>query len=512
MKKYIYLIFLIVIGFSVLTIGITFGKFFTNIKEAETGESMILKGGKIQITYDGGPAITAPNMKPKETPFVTKNFTVTGNNVTNDKMEYNLILKMINNTFSFNALEYKLFSTNTGSNGTVVPAQTNSKGVGAGSREIILGTGHFTGTSGTDRVHTYKLELYYKTSTPSSNNVFEAKILIKEGKAPASVEYLNERIIASYGNITAAPTGTFNKPSESNENKLYKIDDNYGISYYYRGDKDAINNNLIFAEHQWKIIRINGDGSIRIIYNGKCPNNTCKIYDTGRNTHMEDIPFNDRPGNDNKYHGYMYSPSGTTVSKSREQAVTNVTNSTSKIYLDNWYIDNIKNKGYDSYISDTLFCNDRQLSHEAGGSESPDGYGAERAYYASYQRNYTKKTPTIMCALKNDRFTVSDKTIGNGNLTYPIGLITADEAAIAGLKNNEYVKTNFLYNNIINFTMSPAFYNGSRIQMWIIDSTGELIRMDGTRTIGVGLRAVLNLKASTIATGNGSISSPYKVV
>ena len=67
---------------------------------------------------------------------------------------------------------------------------------------------------------------------------------------------------------------------------LYKMEDDYGDSYYFRGAKDYVNNNLIFAEHQWKIIRINGDGSLRIIYNGTCPGNSCTINSTGTGTHM----------------------------------------------------------------------------------------------------------------------------------------------------------------------------------------------------------------------------------
>ena len=49
---------------------------------------------------------------------------------------------------------------------------------------------------------------------------------------------------------------------------LYAAEDEYGISYYYRGSRKHLNNNLIFAGFQWKIIRINGDGTIRLIYNG----------------------------------------------------------------------------------------------------------------------------------------------------------------------------------------------------------------------------------------------------
>lgn len=107
---------------------------------------------------------------------------------------------------------------------------------------------------------------------------------------------------------------------------MYQLEDDYGTSYFYRGAKSYVNNNLIFAKHQWKIIRINGNGSIRLMYNGTCPNNSCSINDTA-GTSMGGSQFN--PSDiAAKYLGYMYGGPYGSASISRAQAVTNETNIT----------------------------------------------------------------------------------------------------------------------------------------------------------------------------------------
>lgn len=104
--------------------------------------------------------------------------------------------------------------------------------------------------------------------------------------------------------------------------------DDYGDSYYFRGSIN-LKNNIIFAEHQWKIVRINGNGSIRIIYNGTCPNNICTINGFGTNQTIGKSVFNNHYL-DAKYVGYMYGGAPNVPSTSREQATTNETNSTIK--------------------------------------------------------------------------------------------------------------------------------------------------------------------------------------
>jgi len=368
----------------------------------------------------------------------------------------------------------------------------------------------------------------FKTDDVPSKINFASVVLNSEDSAtsPPTEELfiLADHILNERGgkeNITEAPAGTFDNINGSTENVMYKMEDDYGMSYYLRGAKDYVNNNIIFAEHQWKIVRINGDGSIRIIYNGTCPNNSCIINTTGISTQIGESAFNTHISTaiwnttyyyDNKYMGYMYGGAAGEASTSRMQATTNETSSTIKIYLDNWYLTNIQNKGYHSYISDTLFCNDRQLEGELEvvGYFTGTGFGTSNTAYAAPQRLANTKNPNIKCAQKNDRFTVSDTVKGNGALTYPIGLLTPDETAIAGLKFNASNFTNYLHTNQYWWTLGPGLWSVGIAYAVCVYSHGSLIIYNVSN--GGGARGVLNLKSETQVTGTGTTSDPFKVV
>ena|GEM_PF-1463945 len=328
------------------------------------------------------------------------------------------------------------------------------------------------------------------------------------------------KVLQQYGGkeaINVAPGSTFNNISTSTTNIMYKMEDDYGMSYYYRGSKTLLNNNLIFANHQWKIVRINGDGAVRIIYNGTCPNNSCTINSTGTSTQIRLVQFNPSR-HDAKYVGYMYGGANGIASTSRVQAVTNETSSNAKIELESWYTTHIENKGYASYISDTLFCNDRRLQSEeaGGGSTTPSGFGTSNTRYAAHYRLQTNKTPTLLCRNKNDRFTVSEVNVGNGSLTYPVGLITADELALAGGTNNANNTSYYLYSNEHFLSGSPKEmidHLGGSSEIWSLSMEGRLISWVtyGTPTL-FGLRSVLNLNANTMVTGTGTEADPFKVI
>ena len=510
------LIVVIIAGLLIVSLGLSLAYFDFNIIGSETDTTIIGEGGTMRIDYDGGAIIESNIMFPDDAPFATKNFTVTGFNDTDLAMNYNISLIVTTNTFSHGGIKYKLTSTNTGSNGIVVPSISTMKDLATGTKDILLGNGSFTAATGGDKIHTYSLELYYPITggdqSYDQGKLFNAYVLVEKGIG-ASNEYLTDAIFDDYGgasSITEAPAGTFANINGSTDNLMYKMEDDYGMSYYLRGSKDYVNNNIIFAEHQWKIVRINGDGSVRLIYNGTCPGNTCTINTTGTTTQIGTSAFNTNY-NDNKYLGYMYGGAAGTASTSRAQATTNETNSTIKTYLDTWYANNILNTDYEDYISDTLFCNDRQLQSEVGGAATGTGFGTSETFYAALQRLYFAKSPNLKCGLKNDRFTVSDTVKGNGALTYPIGLLTPDETAIAGLKNGTSNYTNYLHTNQYWWTLGPSLWSIGYANAWFVNSSGYLSRGYDVDN-GGGVRGVLNLKSETQITGTGTTSDPFKVV
>jgi len=337
-------------------------------------------------------------------------------------------------------------------------------------------------------------------------------INLTQSKTTCNVSFIDERetlrykILSQFGgelSIEEAPINTFANVSAATDKLMYKMEDDYGDSYYYRGTKTLLSNNLIFAGFQWKIVRINGNGSVRLIYNGICPNNSCTINNTGVVTQVKTTSFNANQS-DNKYVGYMYGGFLGYSSTSRIEAITNTTASNMKTEIDNWYVTNIESKGINitKMVSDTLFCNDRQLVLGTG-------YGQTVTNYGSYLRLRTTRSPILRCTDKNDRFTVSDISVGNGALSYPIGLITADEVSLAGGRYGSANSSYYLYTNHFFWTMSPNEYSSAHAQQFVVRDDGFLYSTGVYNAMG--LRPSLNLIPNTLVTGDGSSSNPFVV-
>lgn len=282
---------------------------------------------------------------------------------------------------------------------------------------------------------------------------------------------------------------------------LYKISDNYGDSYYFRGNKELLNNNLIFAEQQWKIVRINGDGSLRLIYNGACPNNICTINSTGSSTSIITTYWNEFI-NDNKYIGYMYGGIKGEVSLNKLNATKNDTSSNVKTVLEEWYKTNLVNKDISitSLIEDKIFCNDRYINDEN------KGYSLINTVYEPSLRILESKAPSLTCNNKNDCFTQLEAKIGNGALNYPVGLLTVDEVNIAGIISGIQNTNNYLYTGQTYWLLSPSHYDSSAYN-FVLNYLGYI--NSSKLNSSFGLRPVININSAVRAEGNGSITNPY---
>ncbi len=289
--------------------------------------------------------------------------------------------------------------------------------------------------------------------------------------------------------------------SDKSDRGLYAAEDDYGTTYYYRGS--VKNNYVYFAGFYWQIIRINGDGSIRMMYAGKSSSAS------GSATYIKGAPFNklrDNPA----YVGYMY---GNTLNTSLEQTQANEVSSNAKTELEAWYKTNIADKGLGDYVADSGFCNDRTLSTRNNNGDGVIAPATKTTYYATYDRYYTTKTPTYKCAnAENDLFTTSAASVGNNSATYPVGLITVDELMYAGITNGYMNRLTYVYQNTYYWTMSPYFFNAanasaSEFHLYPAGCAG------GTWvTSSVGLRPVINLKSDvTISGGVGTSENPYIV-
>ena len=292
--------------------------------------------------------------------------------------------------------------------------------------------------------------------------------------------------------------------------------------YYYRGDADKVNNNIIFNNMCWKIIRTTETGGVKIIYNGTPTDGKCEIQ-TGENTQIGKSAFSSG-AEDNAYVGYMYGTAGSTTYAATH---ANTNESTIKKYIDNWYSQNFDETAA-SKLEDTAFCNDRSTkaynaSTIGDRGYSPYGalgYGKNKTLYgaahrASYYSN--NPNPSLACQNDNDKFTVNSKN-GNGKLTYPVGLITLDEVVFAGF-NTYYSNTrdfqdttNYLYTNSYYWTLSPVMvHTDGYARVGIVASTGYMNETFVNNAIGV--RPVISLKSGTTIepTGSGTTTNPYIV-
>ena len=306
---------------------------------------------------------------------------------------------------------------------------------------------------------------------------------------------LNDCIIDIYGGkeyIESQESPDFSVATVAGEQGLYSIEDDLGKSYYFRGD--VKNNYVMFGQDDdgkdmyWRIVRINGDGTIRLIYDG---------YNALENGYNPEscIEYNyyNNASNLSKYVGYTYN-----------DGTGKQINSTIKNIVDNWYENNLMDY-YSEYLADGIFCNDRSLDSSA-------------IDYASDQRVINSVYNSIKCTNKADRYTMDDVINGNGNLTYPIAILSVDEIAIAGASIHSSNETMYLNRDGI-WTMTPTYYSSfpNRTALWIFSSAGNISHYYDeydivyfADKIKLGIRPVINLKANVeIKKGNGTISSPF---
>ena len=286
--------------------------------------------------------------------------------------------------------------------------------------------------------------------------------------------------------------------TDKSDKGLYQGTDDYGTTYYYRGN---VKNNIVkFAGFYWQIVRINGDGSIRLIYDGTEKNATGVKQSINNRTYQFNSKYNDPA-----YVGYMYgNPEGTTF----DEVHNNTNNSTIKTAVDNWYKTNIADKGYSSYVSNVVgFCGDRTL-------RSGDGVSTTQySYFGAYKR-FENNNPQFTCPEPSrDLYTTTDSSIGNKALTYPVGLITYDELVYAGMDNRHINKLSWAYSTQHYWTMSPSSFDATwgYAYEWSLDSAGYLDGWWGVHS-SFGARPVINLKSDTLITGGiGTSSDPFVV-
>ena len=337
----------------------------------------------------------------------------------------------------------------------------------------------------TDKTNNYYYEfetLYYNPSTKKfeslvyksqTNNIFKVNGATKtSGKKTVlsnsydTIDYNLKLIKLSQNEIE----------SNKSDKGLYMMQDDFGKSYYFRGNIN--NNNVMFAGYNWKIVRINGDRSIRLLYNGESSSNNDYI--------KKDYFSTDTLSPTNTY--YYYNGNDSYIKKN----------------IDLWYISNLSK--YSGLLSDSGFCGDKSLN-------SGDGISNDKASNYVSRSRLMNSIPSLNCSNKETNlYTISTSNYGNKMLTYPIGLISLDELILAGLNINNLNRLTWVHSNSNYFTMTPSYYNQYECGYVMAYDASGIISVGGCTKYQEGMRPVINLKSNVeISGGIGTINDPYIV-
>ena len=366
-----------------------------------------------------------------------------------------------------------------------------------------------------------------------------------------------ETILANNGGAASMTTLTstdFANVTTASDKGMYKAQDDLGTSYYFRG---AVDNNWVkYGKYTkdtyytydgdynyslvsscdgldncfkiaskgddmyWRIIRVNGDNSIRMIYAGTyAPDANTKVTLTesgnfddgnligGQKTSVGYSKFNQN-SESAEYVGYMY-----TIG---EQHGTSQS-SDIKTYLEDWYANYTDLNKTGTKITDQIYCNDRTVS-TSDVAYSPTNYTTLTSwnstgldyYYGANGRVYDNPvSPDYKCPVASDKFTTTTAK-GNGKLSYPVGLITADEITFAGLPAGKTNNSFYLYTGDYYWAGSPnEFIDGYNAYEFIVNGDGGL--RSGFVYRYRGVRGVVSLSSESKLLGSGTYNDVYTV-
>ena len=303
--------------------------------------------------------------------------------------------------------------------------------------------------------------------------------------------------------------------STADEALLASAVDDYGTSYYFRG---AVTNNYVeFANKCWRIVRIVGDGSVKLILHNdntvgaanpcnSANNNTSAAFARYSGTTYTSA-FNEKY-DDNAYVGFMYGTAGSSDYKSTH---ANINKSTILTNIETWYNNNLKK--YENVIDNTVWCNDKTNVTDTTYDPlrlTPNGLGyAENVtYYGATQR-------LVSIRGRAGGTGTSLKCSGElSKINSKVGLITADELAYAGYAYNYNISSNttYLQENATSdywWSLSPGGFRSGSAGVWGVNgSSGHFsIYVNGS----YGIRPSISLKSSIKVTGDGTSEKPYVV-
>lgn len=421
-----------------------------------------INNGCFEIIYSSGEQITISDMKPlnMENGKALTPYTYSIKNTCNEEKEVEIRLNILDtNTLDIRGLTIYMVgdsSLEPTKYNDLKNSRTTMEGIG--SSKIL----NNISVKPNSTVRT-NLKIWLDEKEVSSVNgeqVFNAVVEVTD-KETISLPTFKETILANNGgveSINAKGVPDFSLIATNNEG-LYATNDEDGISYYFRG---AVSNNYVsFANRLWRIVRINGDETVRLI-----------MQDS-----LEPVEFNTSK-NSTSYAGY-------TINSGEEIENSNIKNT-----LDTWYQENIISNNLNSFVATSRYCNDTNNYSEQ-----------YHIYYNPYNRIVKNVNPSLTCQENSEGF--------GGKYRLKVGLLSADEVVMAGASYDSANPSIYLNNNTEFYTMTPSDYYYYSVYMMFLKANGTLddVSVSGKKAI----RPVISLKASTVVTGDGTIDNPYKI-
>ena len=527
-KRSITIAYILIAFIIIFMVGATYS-YFSGGVEGETKEIIIQAGG-LTLNFSEATSVSA-SIAPGD--FVTKTIAIT--NPTDSSIYYNLNWAEMNNTFINDELHIKVDCRSYKNYSDALLKE--EYGSCSGKKDSPIGTIDSAIITNSliepNLTHEYFITLTF-IETGSAQNYNKNKefngLLKISGTGVVSFEWYDDCIsnkslrckilndntpyadsasslyVSSVSGINFSATA-----SSTNGKGLYYTTDitktqNGKRVYYFRGEVE--NNYVLFQNMCFRIVRTTEEGYTKLRYSGVPVNDVCP--QTGSTTGVGSTYYLNA-NNSNSNIGYMYGSTCNTYNS----CTTNRTNSALKTAVDNWYSSSINtlNQKYKDMISDVVYCNDRKVSTNAktnGIVNNKLGYGTSATVYNAYDRYYNSTTlgtanPTFVCAQDNDKFTVSEEK-GNGSLTYPVGVLTVDEAYYAGSILGTGNTTTYLYSNENSWLMTPAYYNSGNAMFFMGTDRVSVAASNGNYKFHPVI--ALN-KYAIVSEGTGSAMDPY---
>lgn len=295
-----------------------------------------------------------------------------------------------------------------------------------------------------------------KAPTMNQEEVFIATFELLDEAGTIKYNFI-ESILADATKAESKGTPIFKTPSTTSDG-IYKTTLNNENIYYYRG---VVNNNYVkFGNYTWRVVSVNETTQTVKLVLEKSAGST--QYANYSSTH-DDAGFQFE---------YYY-----------KMTDNNIT-----IYLDDWYKQQITDKGLDEYVVTSNYCNDSTSRKEIANT-----------YFGAYDRTVNDFNPSLHCPTTTAKF--------GGVYTRKIGLLTADEIIMAGGGFDKNNHNYYLYNGENFFTMSPSHQENKLMNVFMVNNNGALSTIETNALSGV--RAVINVKGALSITGNGTINNPY---